>query len=726
MTGQLLPDVIFRMLDSSGNPISGGTATFYLTGTLDVAAIYSNAALSVTLANPLSTNAGGLFVSGVTPTAVYLDPTVTYRAIFKDASGTTIRDIDPVSVISSAASTSFTQAGTGAATQTVQTKLRQYVSANDFTGVDPTGVADSTDGLKALFDYALPLGKGVELQGEYLVSGPISSVTTLTDSGLHIRCIGKVAINVATGSTAFRFLLYCTSNNPNNASITGDGLVIDMNDLGAEAIYIRHNSATTGGVVDFSAPVTILNCKQNDATQVNVNAGITIIGDYDTITLNSPRIENVTRTNTGGGACVGIFASGFSGTLTMISPYVEGVLTGNGSAGADADGISFFGKGNSGTTKTEGTVSIINPVLVDNQGRSIKSQCSDTTIINPKIFRRMVVSIASINDIDFQKGSGVVIEPEFEYRLNGATTPLGTGFSCIAFQQSITDAPMSSKSIGGTLKTEAAMSRYANTLHSATGQFAETEVSGLRVVPIGTFATAAFTRGVLEFTASEIEAKTVATSLIVRDIYGQLGCYGITYTGYTGGALTAKLSVEVTDFRSTLTTTAGYVFREQSGTAITAVKAFLFRNCYGIRSLMPDNWTFSFDSLVAGCQFVVNLAAVSATNPPGWAASGYAMIESLPDIFGTGLRTVRVTVENASTLEGMFFTNTGGTTWGANQLINRTAAQIADKTNSINTVGKRIGRMTWDSTNNRLMVASSSADTSAWYICDGSGSVVPA
>lgn len=44
---------------------------------------------------------------------------------------------------------SFVQAGIGTITRTAQDKLRENVSVNDFAGVDPTGVADSTAGIQA-------------------------------------------------------------------------------------------------------------------------------------------------------------------------------------------------------------------------------------------------------------------------------------------------------------------------------------------------------------------------------------------------------------------------------------------------------------------------------------------------------------------------------------------------------------------------------------------------
>jgi hypothetical protein len=55
-----------------------------------------------------------------------------------------------------------------------------------------------------------------------------------------------------------------------------------------------------------------------------------------------------------------------------------------------------------------------------------------------------------------------------------------------------------------------------------------------------------------------------------------------------------------------------------------------------------------------------------------------------------------------------------------------TAAAIAAVGNRVNTLGKFAGRQVYDSTNNRLMVASGPLVADPWYVADGSASVTPA
>lgn len=63
---------------------------------------------------------------------------------------------------------------------------------------------------------------------------------------------------------------------------------------------------------------------------------------------------------------------------------------------------------------------------------------------------------------------------------------------------------------------------------------------------------------------------------------------------------------------------------------------------------------------------------------------------------------------------------------GTNAVIGEaTAAAIASVGNAINTTGKTARKLVFDTTNNRLMVASGAAAADPWYVADGSASVTP-
>lgn len=626
----------------------------------------------------------------------------------------------------------FQQSGTGAVERSWTAKVGETVSAKDF-GAVADGVTDDTAALKRAFDYALPIGATVVLEGDYLVSGAITTIQTLAAADLNIHCKGDVTITVSASATAFDRLIHCYSNAVNNSAITGGSLNIDLNNKCGDGIYIRHDNASSGGSVSFTARVKVVNARQNNNAYVSENAGIQVIGAYESVYMRQPYVKAVTRTNNSGGACGGITVSGFTGHVLLDNPYAGNVTHSAGHL-QDADGIKVFGKNSGDGYKSQGRAVLIAPVFEDNQGRQLKSQCSDTTLIRPRSIRQMVVTITNGIDYDFQWGNGLLIEPDYEYRLNGATSPLGTSFLPVAFQQLLTDSDMSAKSVGGTLRTEVQMRNYAFVYHynaalPALAQYSETIVEGLTIVPIGSLASGAFTRAIVETDMNRIVDKSEGTRIVVSKVSGPIGAaLGIGYVGYTSGSLAAKLDIEVTDLNNTLTqATLNRPFDRLSGNTAVDPRSFLIRGNYNYRDLMPAGWTFNFNALRPGCVFNVDTATTVATNAPPWpSGTNYALIECLGDYFASTDKNVRVTIGPADRNDFIFYTRDGGTNWSVpSTLPSLTAAQIADRTNAINTTNKRIGKMVRDSTNNRIMIAAGTADNSAWWIADGSGSVTP-
>ncbi|MFL5384408.1 MAG: hypothetical protein ACJ8GN_17945 [Longimicrobiaceae bacterium] len=88
MSLYILPSAM-RATDSNNVPLSGAKLYFYQSGTLTSATVYSDPARTTAHASPVVADAAGLFAP------IYLNPSVTYRAILKNAAGVTIDDIDP-------------------------------------------------------------------------------------------------------------------------------------------------------------------------------------------------------------------------------------------------------------------------------------------------------------------------------------------------------------------------------------------------------------------------------------------------------------------------------------------------------------------------------------------------------------------------------------------------------------------------------------------------------
>ena len=558
---------------------------------------------------------------------------------------------------------SYLPAGTGAVATTVQTKLRESVSVKDFGAVGD-GVTDNTAALKACFDYAIPIAATVVIpSGTYKISGPLQTVTSIGSGGLHIIAGGNVSIEVDSGATAFDTVLYFETTAISSASITGGRLSIDGANLASSGITIRHNGST-GGDINLEAKLNLINFKEVGAAVTRENQALSILGEYISITIEDVYVESVQRTNTSGGATKGVGISGVTGNVTVNNAYIKNVLTPN-AASADSDGMAIFGKANGTWGWRAGVATVNNATFIDCQGRSFKGQCSNITLYRPKVFRQFYVSQANGIDYDFQfSGQSLLIEPFYQYKLNGSTSPLGSSFASVAFQQTLDDARNVGKSIGGTLLTEASVPRYCSLIFQATAKESFAEVSGLVIQAIGSFTGNAFSRAIVEFDANLVEDKTEKTKIKVSECVGPIGLYAIGYTGYTTGSLTAKLSFEISDMKNLNTGTLA-AFNSLSGNTILGLESFYFKNNNGYKSLMPASFAFNFNNLEAGTIFAVDIATISATNAPSWGSSGYAHIEVLDQWFGANDKSIRVTKDNAATSSTVFFTQGGSTpTWG--------------------------------------------------------------
>jgi hypothetical protein len=655
--------------DTTGDPESGDIAGAFTAAGMNV---YNFTGDGSTVNFTL-----GMEPGGENNTQVYIDGVYQQKDTY-NLSGAVIQfsaappnlstiEVMVVQVLSVGATTasqvSFTQAGSTTA-RNVQLKLQELVSVKDFGAVGD-GVTDDTAALKAAFDYAIPLGVTVRFnEGTYKISGPIQPYETRTSGDLHILVDGSVNIEVDSGASSFSDVLYLETTNYNSASITGGILFIDGANIAGRGITIRHNDAS-GGEVYIKASLKLKNFKELGASATRENEALSIYGDYTSVLIEDVYVENVQRTNTGG-ATKGVAIAQFNGTAVVNNAYIKNVLVPSGSS-ADADGMAIFGK-TLGTTynKRGGIATVNNATFVDCQGRSFKGQCSNITIYRPKVIRQAYVSITNCVDFDFQlSGQSLLIEPLYEFKKDGSTSPLGTSHSCVVFQQMLDDQENTGKSIGGFLLTEVAVPRYCALIFQSTAKSSFAEVRGLTIEPIGSFATKAIDRAIVEFDASTVVAKSTKTRVCVADCTGPIGTYAIGYTGYTSGSLTSKLSFDITDCNNTLTSSIFQSFSSLSGTKITAVEKFRLKNNNGFKSLMDSGWTFDFNELVPGNFFTVDIANVSATNAPSWGSSGYAFIESLDQWDTENFQHIRVTVGNAASSNNVFFTQGGATpTWG--------------------------------------------------------------
>jgi hypothetical protein len=626
----------------------------------------------------------------------------------------------------------FTQAGTGAATRTVDSKLKQYLASNDYTGVDPTGATDSTVGLKAVFDYAIPRRIPVELDGNYLISGTIQPNTVRASGGLHIVVKGNCSITVNAASTGFADVLSFYTTAFNSATIVGGTLAINGNNKAARGISIRHDDAS-GGDVLISAKLKLTNFLNTDAASFRENAALSVYGQYGTVDIDSPFVDGVNRTNPsisnpGDDSTSGISVAQAANVIIR-TPYVANVLAGP-AAAEDADGIKVFGLFPSVSTEEyKANIYIDRPVLINNQGRGCKVRGTSVVISNP-IARRTaaVVAIPQAVEFDFQACvDAILLEPQYEYYGTDNVAPflnVSTGassFSCVAFQQSVTSRESVARSVGGSLITQVRMPRYLAQTSGSGAQKSIAEVDGLNVLPFGALGVSCFSRAGIEFSAANAAAKTERTKLVWRKVTAPMyGVFGIAYADYTAGDMSSKLQWEVTDCTGTIPgTSANTPFGPLGGSTIGTTDLFRLFGNYRYRSFATTGpfQNFSFNKLVPGSRFTVTLSSsFSIPNSPGWTSAGYALVEVLDELDSETALRIRVIEQQGELGSQHWYTTDGGSNWtNTNILPQRSAAAIAAIGNAINTQYKKAGLAVFDNTNGRVMVATGSTASSSWY-----------
>jgi hypothetical protein len=134
----LMPPGKQQYLTSTGIPLVGGKVYTYSAGTTTPLATYTDAGGLTPNANPVVLDSRG-------EASIFFAAPNSYKVVLKDSTDATIWTQDNLVAVAQADSNLivYTPAGTGAVETTVQTKLREKVSAKDF-GAVCDGVTDDT------------------------------------------------------------------------------------------------------------------------------------------------------------------------------------------------------------------------------------------------------------------------------------------------------------------------------------------------------------------------------------------------------------------------------------------------------------------------------------------------------------------------------------------------------------------------------------------------------
>jgi len=185
-----------QFFDNNGDPLSGGKIYTYASGTTTNQTTYTTAAGSTAHTNPIILDSAGRVPSG----EIWLTNGVLYKFVLKTSADVLIGTYDNISGFFQIDSSlvTYTPAGTGAVTTTVQAKLRQTVSVMDF-GAKGDGVADDTAAIQAAINNLNTVSATLPATlvfpaGSYLVTNELDFTAT---GGQRREVIGGTGFETA-------------------------------------------------------------------------------------------------------------------------------------------------------------------------------------------------------------------------------------------------------------------------------------------------------------------------------------------------------------------------------------------------------------------------------------------------------------------------------------------------------------------------------------------------
>ena len=195
-----------QFFTNTGAVLTGGKLFTYLAGTTTPEATYTTSSGDVARTNPIILDSAGRVPSGG---EIWITVGVTYKFLLKDSNDVLIGTYDNISSSSNtdASLVSYTPAGTGAVTTTVQAKLRQYVSPQDFGAVG-NGSTDDTTALQAMFTAAKYVDLGdssknykitsaLTIQTGTVIVGGYATITQTTNNTQIINYTGRSNISIS-------------------------------------------------------------------------------------------------------------------------------------------------------------------------------------------------------------------------------------------------------------------------------------------------------------------------------------------------------------------------------------------------------------------------------------------------------------------------------------------------------------------------------------------------
>lgn len=407
-TAALLPNALQQYFDANGNPLSGGTVTFYYPGTMNFKPIWQDALEATPYSNPLTLNA-----AGEPPSATGIYGQGTYRQIVKDISNNLIWD----AVTAAPGTNSASSTGDGDLVGTIKPwagliapnqyafSYGQQLSRTTYSALFAaitlstnvvctntsnilTGIADTSQ---------IPVGSPIELScvsaGTTVVSKTSSSVTLTNPSNISLNAVG-IFFPFGNGDGSTTFTLPDLRGNvvagrPNMGGIVSTNLTttyfgsspLALNAIGGS----QHNTFTIPqtALQNFTLPNTL------SASIGNPGGGGYFIVNPNTF-VNSVNNSGGTQSNVPVGASGAVYTSitvpiagsitsgGLSTPLdqstiqpTIILNYIIKILPDVNSA--IANGVTSFGGMSGSITCGTGLICTGNNVSVSQSGGTVNA-----------------------------------------------------------------------------------------------------------------------------------------------------------------------------------------------------------------------------------------------------------------------------------------------------------------------------------------------------------------
>lgn len=561
--------------------------------------------------------------------------------------------------------------------------MQQEVDVKWF-GVKGDGVTDDTNNMRSALEYCITNSKVLLLtEGNYIVSNYLINKTDYSGSeGLYLRIVGNVKITASASATAVASaLIHYGHITKTHVSITGDILTVELNNKLTGFLEAKNYGIVAGKYyqnIDGEANISPSGLFINNSYAINegdvISIGLLILGSYKKVTIQNVTVNNVSRASVVWGECKGIAISALKGDAYINNCTVSNVLA-NAGYMANADGISVFGEKldtlieNSYRT---GKAIITNCRLSDNQGRNIKIQTSESIIDNCSFERQYVVGIDNSHDIDIQFGNGKVVNNTFTYRKNGITSPLGTYFAAVKFQEVLPNREQFSIASNNTFYTECLIPyvffiTHGNSLSPTTVASSTVEIENNHVINTGVFVgTGAVQRGFCEFNADELNKVVGKANINLRN------------NSFFSSATSALLSYNnaIYDVKDQL------VFRlENNRNTNSAIQTKVFHNYFGGQIDSVDNYKIwandGFDEIIRST-WKINLSKGKilaptristdlyyhyniSNSPPTLGTSGNAIITIIGD-WPTGNAKIEI-YENTGAADDYLHISTAAGTW---------------------------------------------------------------